>query len=157
MKRVWQERLAALLIMAAGAYWLQQSYRFGELSALFPRVISLIMLVLAAVWFASTLVKAIAGATAQGVTDVHETVAERRRAAYQSLVVIVWLVVWTALVPVIGLLLASFVGVTGLTLAAFWGTVGTRRSVLLALVVVWLFYLTFRFLVHVPFPLPFWR
>lgn len=148
MNRTVSERLAAIVILALGGYWFFESFRFGELSALFPRIIAVALMVFTTIWLAQSFNRQWSVQPTDRATN--------RRAARQSLSLIVALLAWTALVPWIGLLYASTLGVTGLTLASFWGKEGTRRSVVVALVVVMVFYAAFRFLIRVPFPLPIW-
>jgi hypothetical protein len=62
------------------------------------------------------------------------------------------MLVWTALIPLLGLLIASLIGVGVMGTITFRAHVGTVRAIFIALGLVLGFFLLFRFLLNVPFP-----
>ena len=63
------------------------------------------------------------------------------------------LILWTALIPLVGLLIASILGVVVMGLITFRAHVGTIRAIVIALAAVMVFYFLFQRLLNVPFPL----
>lgn len=136
---------AALIIMGVSVFWFVEAGGFRPLSALFPRVAAVILLVLGAVLTVWTLV-------GHGpVIRMAKGDASQRHARSGTLMAA--LILWTALIPLLGLLGASIIGVLVMGIITFRAHVGTIRAVVIALVSVLIFYFLFQELLHVPFPL----
>lgn len=136
--------LSGVAILAVSIYWFIAARGFKELSRLYPQVIAVIVGLLALVLLGMTLLGrgpkiALAGGDA----------GERH---LRSGTMIGAMVLWTALIPVVGLLIASIVGVTAMGLITFRAHVGTVRAIIIAVLLVFVFFLLFRFLLNVPFP-----
>ena len=69
------------------------------------------------------------------------------------LLLIVAMVVWTLLIPVAGLLIASIVGVVTMGTITFRAHAGTIKAIVIALAAVLAFYFFFQQLLHVYFPM----
>jgi hypothetical protein len=135
---------AALAIMAVSVYWFVEADSFRPLSALFPKVVAVIVFVIGAVLTAWTLFghgPVIRMAT--GDASERHTRAGTMMAA---------LVLWTALIPLLGLLVSSIIGVVVMGLITFRAHVGTIRAIVIALASVLVFYILFQVFLHVPFP-----
>lgn len=136
--------LSGFAILTVSIYWFVAAGEFKELSRLYPQVIAVIVAFLALVLLGMTLFGrgpkiALAGGDA----------GERHM---RSGTMIVVLVLWTALIPVVGLLIASVLGVTAMGLLTFRAHVGTIRAIIIAVILVFVFFLLFRILLNVPFP-----
>ncbi len=144
MKQTARNLTAAILVMAASAYWFLESDGFRPLSRLFPRFVSAVVFVLAAILAALTLF-------GKGpIIRISRGNAETRH--LRSGTLIVAMTVWTALIPLLGLLTASLLGVTGIGVLTFRAHIGTRRAIFIAVAVVIAFYLLFALALNVPFP-----
>jgi hypothetical protein len=130
--------------MVGSIYWFIESDGFRPLSRIFPRVVSAVVFILAVILGILTLVgKGPTVKIAQG-----EAGTRHLRAG----TLIIALVIWTVLVPVIGLLSASLIGVVGIGLLTFRAHIGTRRAIFIAVGVVVAFYVLFALVLNVPFP-----
>ncbi|MFW5844006.1 MAG: tripartite tricarboxylate transporter TctB family protein [Spirochaetota bacterium] len=135
---------AALAIMAVSVYWFIEADGFRPLSALFPKVVAVIVFVIGAILTAWTLF-------GHGpVIRMAQGDASERHARAGTLMAA--LVLWTALIPLVGLLVASVIGVVVMGVITFRAHVGTIRAIIIALVFVLLFYVLFQRFLHVPFP-----
>ena len=135
---------ASLVLMAATVYWYRTAEAYRPLSRLYPQVVAGIVFVLAAVLGILSLI-------GHGpVIVIADGDAAQRHVRAGTLMVA--LVLWTALVPLIGLLAASLVGVTVMGLITFRGHTGTVRAILVAAVSVVVFYFLFELVLYVPFP-----
>jgi putative tricarboxylic transport membrane protein len=135
---------AALVLMALSVYWFLEADGFRPLSALFPKVVALIVFTIGAVLTLWTLL-------GRGpVIRMAEGDATQRHTRSGTLIGA--LVLWTALIPFLGLLVASIVGVVVMGLITFRAHVGTIRAIVIALASVLIFYFLFQVLLHVPFP-----
>lgn len=135
---------SAAVIMAASAYWYIEGSGFRPLSAIFPRVLAVIVFVLAALLGILTLI-------GHGpVIKVSDGDAAARHLRAGTLMVAT--VIWTALVPILGLLIASVVGVLGIGILTFRAHIGTIRAIIIAVAFVGLFYALFAIVLNVPFP-----
>ena len=135
---------SSILLMAVSVYWFVEAGSFRPLSRLFPRVLAGIVFCLALVLGVLTLL-------GHGpVIHISESDSDSRHRRAAGLLAA--LVLWTALIPVAGLLIASVVGVITMGIITFRGHAGTLRAVLIALAVVGGFYVMFSWLLHVPFP-----
>lgn len=136
--------LSGSIILAVSIYWFIAAGAFKELSRLYPRVIAVIVAVLALVLLVMTLV-------GKG-PRIELATGDAGERHLRSGTMIGAMLLWTALVPVVGLLIASVVGVTAMGLITFRAHVGTVRAIIIAVILVFLFFLLFRFLLNVPFP-----
>jgi hypothetical protein len=144
MKQTARNLTAAVMVMAVSAYWFVESDGFRQLSRLFPRFISAVVFVLAAVLAVLTLF-------GKGpVIRISEGDPESRHLRSGTLIAV--MVVWTALIPLLGLLTASVLGVTAIGVLTFRAHIGTQRAILIAVAVVVAFYLLFAVALNVPFP-----
>ncbi len=135
---------AALAIMAVSVFWFLESGTFRPLSALFPRVVAVIVFVIGAILTAWTLF-------GHGpVIRMAEGDASERHTRAGTLMAA--LVLWTALIPLLGLLVSSIIGVVVMGVITFRAHVGTIRAIVIALVSVLAFYFVFQVFLHVPFP-----
>lgn len=149
MKGATRNALAALVLIAVSTFWFTDSARFRELSRIFPRTIAVFLGGLAVLLLVLTIRgRGPAVATAEG----DSTVRHRRSAT-----LIAGLVIWTALIPVAGLLVASLAGVTFMGFITFRAHAGTKRAIIIAVISVVGFYLVFQFLLYVPFPMGFFQ
>lgn len=136
---------SSLLLFVAAVYWYSAAADFRELSRLFPRVIAIIVGAGAVVLAALTL-------SGRGpVIRLSEGDAGQRHMRSGTLIAV--LLGWTALIPLLGLLIASVIGVSVMGYITFRGHHGTVRAIIIALVSVIAFYLLFTLLLNVPFPL----
>lgn len=135
---------AAIVLVGAGVWWFFAALPFRPLSRIFPQVAAAIVVVLG-------LILGVLTAIGHGpVIRLAEGDAGERH--MRSGTLIGALVLWTALIPVGGLLPASIVGVTVLGLITFRGHHGTLRAIVIALASVLVFFALFRFVLYVPFP-----
>ncbi len=135
---------AAIVIMVVSGYWFVEAGSFRPLSALFPRVVAAILFVLALILSVLTLF-------GHGpVIRLAKGDATERHVRSGTLMGA--LLLWTALIEVVGLLIASVIGVLVMGMVTFRAHVGTIRAVIIALVSVLAFYAMFLYLLHVPFP-----
>ncbi|MFP4330786.1 MAG: tripartite tricarboxylate transporter TctB family protein [Alkalispirochaetaceae bacterium] len=136
--------LSALAVMAVSTYWFFGGRDFRPLSRLFPQVLAAIVFTLALTLGVLTLL-------GRGpVIRLASTETGERHLRSGTLMGA--LVVWTALIPLVGLLFASVIGTVLMGLLTFRAHVGTLKAVVIALVSVGLFYLLFTSLLNVPFP-----
>ena len=137
--------VASAAIMAVSLFWYIEAGSFRSLSALFPRVVAVILFILALILSILTLL---------GLGPaIRRREGDATQRHVRSATLIAALVVWTSLIPLIGLLFSSVVGVLFLGVVTFRAHVGTVRAVTLALISVVVFYLIFRLLLQVPFPM----
>jgi putative tricarboxylic transport membrane protein len=135
---------SALVLMVVTAFWFVESTGFRPLSRIFPRVLAAVVFVLAAILALLTLI-------GRGpVIKLAEGDAGARHV--RSGTMIAAMVVWTGLIPLIGLLAASFIGVIGIGFLTFRAHIGTLRAIVIAVALVGAFYLLFAVLLNVPFP-----
>ncbi len=139
--------VAALAIIAVSVFWYLEAGRFRELSRIFPRVIAVILGGLGVV----LLVLTILGRGPKIIMAEGDSSQRHRRSGS----LLAALVLWTALIPVTGLLAASLTGVAVMGLITFRAHRGTIRAIIIAAVSVVAFYFLFQFLLYVPFPLGF--
>ncbi len=136
--------LSSLAVMAVSAFWFFGARDFRPLSRLFPQVLAAIVFTLALTLGVLTLL-------GRGpVIRLASTETGERHLRSGTLMGA--LVVWTALIPLVGLLFASVIGTVLMGLLTFRAHVGTLKAVVIALVSVGLFYLLFTSLLNVPFP-----
>ncbi len=135
---------AAVALMAASLYWFQGASDYRPLSRLYPQVVAGIVFVLAVVLAILTLV-----GHGPVIVIAKGDAGERH---VRSGTLVVTLVVWTALIPVLGLLTASIIGVTVMGVITFKAQVGTKRAIIIAAIAVLLFYFFFEIVLYVPFP-----
>ncbi|MFW6214484.1 MAG: tripartite tricarboxylate transporter TctB family protein [Alkalispirochaetaceae bacterium] len=136
--------LSALAVMAVSTYWFFGGRDFRPLSRLFPQVLAAIVFTLALTLGVLTLL-------GRGpVIRLASTETGERHLRSGTLMGA--LVVWTALIPLVGLLFASVIGTVLMGLLTFRAHVGTLKAVVIALISVALFYLLFTSLLNVPFP-----
>lgn len=135
---------ASVVLMAVSLYWYRTADSYRPLSRFYPQVVAGIVFVLAAILGVLTLIgHGPVIVIAKGDASTRHVRAGLLMGA---------LVLWTALVPVLGLLPASLAGVTIMGLISFKGHEGTLRAVLVAVVSVLVFYFLFERLLYVPFP-----
>jgi heme A synthase len=131
--------------MAAAGYWYIAAADFRPLSRIFPRVV-------AGIVFVSALILTVLTLLGRGpVIRLSDGDAGERHMRSGTLMGA--LVLWTALIPLAGLLGASVVGVVIMGFITFRGHRGTGRAIAIALASVVVFYLLFQLVLHVPFPL----
>ncbi len=136
---------SAVVLTIVGAYWFVTADAFGPLSRLFPRVISGFVFVLALCLAVLTIAgRGPAIAMAKGDAGERHVRSGTLMAA---------LVLWTALIPLLGLLIASLVGVTLMGVITFRAHTGTVRAIIVALISVGAFYLLFQEILRVRFPM----
>jgi hypothetical protein len=136
---------SALIIMGVSTFWFFEANSFRPLSRLFPQVLAAIVFVLALILLVLTLL----GKGPQIRLAGGDTAQRHNRAA----TLIGALLVWTVLIPVTGLLIASLLGTLLMGMLTFRAHLGTFRAVIIALVSVTLFYILFSVLLNVPFPM----
>jgi hypothetical protein len=135
---------SAVIVMAASVFWFIEGGSFRELSRIFPQVLAVIVFVLAGILTVLTIL-------GHGpVIRLAEGDAGERHMRSGTLLVAI--VIWTALIPLIGLLAASVIGVVGIGFMTFRAHEGTIRAIIIAVVFVGIFYLLFAILLDVPFP-----
>jgi hypothetical protein len=135
---------SAIIVMAVSAYWYAGSTGFRSLSRMFPQVVAVILFLMGALLAVLTLL-------GHGpVIRMAEGDAGTRHVRAGSLIVA--LVMWTLLIPLAGLLVASVLGVVGMGLLTFRGHQGTIRAILIAVGLVGIFYVLFAVVLNVPFP-----
>lgn len=135
---------ASLLVMAGSAYWFVEASSFRPLSRIFPRVLGGVVFLLALTLGVLTLI----GRGPSIKLASGDAGARHLRAG----TLIGAMLVWTVLIPLIGLLVASILGVVGIGVLTFRAHVGTIRAIVIAVVSVVVFYLLFAVVLHVPFP-----
>ncbi|TVR69961.1 MAG: tripartite tricarboxylate transporter TctB family protein [Spirochaetaceae bacterium] len=136
---------SSVVLMAVTLYWYRTADAYRPLSRFYPQVVAGIVFVLAAVLGILTLI-------GHGpVIVIAEGDATNRHVRAGTLMAA--LVLWTVLVPILGLLPASILGVTVMGLISFRGHEGTLRAILVAVVSVIVFYFLFERLLYVPFPM----
>lgn len=137
--------LSAAILLVVGVYWYFEAADYRPLSKLYPQVLSIVAVVLSLL---------LGGLTLAGFGPVIKIArgdaAERH---LRSGTLMVSLVVWTALIPLVGLLIASILGVLLMGYLTFRSHAGTLRAVVIALAVVLGFYLLFQQVLHVYFPM----
>lgn len=136
--------ISAFSVILVSVYWFVEAANFRPLSRIFPQVVAGIVFITALVLAVLTLIghgPVIAMAEGDSATR------HRRSGTLMGA-----LVVWTALVPLVGLLVAGVVGVVLMGIITFRGHQGTTRAILIALMSVGFFYGLFRFVLFVPFP-----
>lgn len=136
---------AAIILMVASGYWYFEAIGYRPMSRAFPQVLAVIVFMLSLLLLILTVlghgpVIRMAGGDA---TQRH----------MRSGTLMASLVLWTALIPLGGLLIASLIGVTVMGFITFRAHVGTVRAILIALVGVVVFYFVFNLLLRVPFPM----
>lgn len=136
--------VAAALILAGAVYFVVEADSFRPLSRLFPRVVGFGVIGLAGLLGVLSLIGRDPDVQGAG------TGAEGRHVRSVTLVLV--LTGWTALIPVLGLLISSIVGVLTLGLVMFRRHVASFRSTVVALVAIGLFYALFAIILNVPFP-----
>lgn len=136
---------SAVIIMGVSTFWFFEANSFRPLSRLFPQVLAAIVFVLALILLVLTII----GKGPKIRLAGGDSTERHNRAA----TLIGGLVVWTVLIPVVGLLIASLFGTLLMGMLTFRAHVGTLRAVLIALVSVTLFYILFSVLLNVPFPM----
>ncbi len=136
--------LSAIIVLAIGGYWFFAAYEYRELSRLYPQVIAGIVVTLATILLVLTLLGH--GPKIQIATG---DASERHLKSGTMMAV---MIVWTALIPVVGLLIASVIGVAAMGTITFRAHVGTRRAIIVAVIAVFAFFVLFRYLLNVPFP-----
>jgi len=136
--------ISAVSVLLVSAYWFFEAGAFRPLSRIFPQVVAGIVFVAALVLAVLTIIGH--GPVIQMAGGDSGT-RHRRSGTLMGA-----LVVWTALVPLIGMLAAGAVGVVLMGIITFRGHQGTIRAIVIALVSVGFFYGLFRFVLFVPFP-----
>lgn len=136
--------LSGSVILAISVYWFVAAGKYKELSRLYPQVIAVIVAVLALVLLTLTIV-----GHGPKIRLATGNAAERH---LKSGTMIAAMILWTALIPFLGLLIASVIGVTMMGFVTFRAHDGTMRAVVVAVVLVLVFFLLFRYLLNVPFP-----
>lgn len=160
MKDTTRNVIAALACITVGLYWYRGAQGFRELSRLFPEVVGLVLAILGGVLLAVT-VRGGSGASQSGASTTTHTPANNTATTsgvrhYRSATLLGSLILWTLLIPFIGLLPASLGGVTLMGYFTFSGHQGTRRAIIVAGITVILFFALFTWVLRVPFPgLPF--
>lgn len=135
---------AAGVVLLASAYWFLEAGGFRPLSRIFPRVV-------AGIVFVSALVLAVLTLVGHGPV-IRMATGDSGTRHMRSGTLMGALVLWTALVPLVGLLAAGIVGVIAMGLITFRGHQGTTRAIIIALISVGAFYGLFRYVLFVPFP-----
>lgn len=136
---------AAITLMVASVYWYTTAADYRPLSRLYPQVVAGIVFVLAVVLAVLTLI-------GHGPVIVMAAKGDASERHVRSGTLIAALLVWTALIPLVGLLAASLLGVTTMGVITFRAHVGTLRAVIIAVIAVVLFYVLFEAVLYVPFP-----
>lgn len=136
---------SAMVIMAVSGYWYFAADGFRPLSRLFPQVLAAIVFVLALLLGLLTLLGKGPKIRLSGGDDK-----ERHS---RSTTLMTGLIIWTVLIPISGLLIASVAGTLLIGMLTFRAHVGTLRAVVIALLSVGLFYLLFSVVLNVPFPM----
>ena len=136
---------AAVTLMVTSVYWYQAAEKYRPLSRLYPQVVAAIVFVLAATLAVLTLI----GHGPVIVISNGDTGGRRVRAG----TLMATLVLWTLLIPFLGLLVASLIGVTVLGFITFRAHADTVRAILIAAGMVVVFYFFFTIVLNVPFPL----
>lgn len=157
MKDTTRNIIAALACITVGLYWYRGAQGFRELSRLFPEVVGLVLVVLGGVLLAVT-VRGGSGASHSGTSTATATNTATTSGVrhYRSATLLGSLILWTLLIPFIGLLPASLGGVALMGYFTFSGHQGTGRAIIVAGITVILFFALFTWVLRVPFPgLPF--
>ena len=136
--------LSAAVLVAVSVFWYLSAADFRPLSRIFPRVVAAIVGI-------SAVVLAVLTVLGHGPV-IRLASGDAGERHMRSGTLMGALVLWTALIPVAGLLLASLVGVAVMGAITFRGHHGTGRAIIVALVSVGAFYLLFQMVLHVPFP-----
>lgn len=135
--------LSAGILLVVGIFWFIEAGDYGPLSRLYPRVLAVLVVLLALL---------LGGLTLAGFGPVIKIAMEDARERHlRSGSLMVALVVWTALIPLVGLLIASILGVLFMGYLTFRSHHGTMRAVIIALVVVVGFYFLFQRVLNVYF------
>lgn len=148
MKQLSQESrniASAVIVMGVATFWFFEANTFRPLSRLFPQVLAAIVFVLALILLVLTII----GRGPKIRLAGGDSAERHNRAA----TLIGGLLVWTVLIPVVGLLAASLLGTLLMGMLTFRAHLGTLRAVVIALVSVTLFYILFSVLLNVPFPM----
>ncbi len=155
MKDTTRNIIAALACIPVGLYWYRGAQGFRELSRLFPEVVGLVLMVLGGVLLAVT-VRGGSGASHSGTSTATNTATTSGVRHYRSATLLGSLILWTLLIPFIGLLPATLGGVALMGYFTFSGHQGTGRAIIVAGITVILFFALFTWVLRVPFPgLPF--
>lgn len=136
---------SAVAIMAVSGYWFIAADAFRPLSRLFPQVLGGIVFVLGLILAILTLI-------GRG-PRIRLSGGDSGERHMRSGTLIGALLLWTALIPLSGLLIASVVGTVVIGLLTFRAHAGTLRAIVIALVAVALFYALFSMVLNVRFPL----
>ncbi len=137
--------LSSAILLTVGLYWFLEGGTYGPLSRLYPRVLAAIVVVLALLLGGLTL-----AGNGPVIRIARGDAAERHR---RSGTLIAAMVIWTLLIPVVGLLPASVVGVVAMGVITFRAHAGTLRAIIIALAAVLAFYFLFQQLLNVYFPM----
>lgn len=136
---------SSVIIMIISGYWYVRATDFRPLSRIFPQVLAAIVLGLA-------LLLGVLSLLGRG-PQIRLSGGDDKERHSRSATLMAVLLIWTVLIPVAGLLIASVVGTLLMGLLTFRAHVGTIRAVVIALVSVVLFYVLFSVLLNVPFPM----
>jgi len=135
--------LSAIVLLIAGVYWFIEARGYPPLSRLYPQVLAGIIVVLSLL---------LGGLTLAGFGPVirlaRGDAAERH---LRSGMLMTSLIVWTLLIPLGGLLIASLIGVVTMGFLTFRAQKGTIRGIVIAVVVVLGFYFLFQEVLNVYF------
>ncbi|GEM_PF-2012851 len=135
--------LSAVVLLIAGVYWFIEARGYPPLSRLYPQVLAGIIVVLSLL---------LGGLTLAGFGPVirlaRGDAAERH---LRSGMLMTSLIVWTLLIPLGGLLIASLIGVVTMGFLTFRAQKGTIRGIVIAVVVVLGFYFLFQEVLNVYF------
>ena len=135
---------ASIVLMLLTVYWYRTAAAYRPLSRFYPQVVAGIVFTLAALLGILTVI-------GHGpVIVISRGDAAQRHVRAGTLMAA--LILWTALIPVIGLLAASLVGVTIMGFISFRGHEGTVRAIIVAVLSVAAFYFLFEIVLYVPFP-----
>lgn len=135
--------LSAIVLLVASVYWFIEARDYPPLSRLYPQVLAGIIVVLSLL---------LGGLTLAGFGPVirlaRGDAAERH---LRSGMLMTSLIVWTLLIPLGGLLIASLIGVVTMGFLTFRAQAGTIRGIVIAVVVVLGFYFLFQEVLNVYF------
>jgi len=141
--------LSASILLVVGIYWYAEGATYGPLSRLYPQVLAIMIVILALLLGGLTL-----AGNGPVIRIARGDAAERHR---RSGSLILAMIVWTLLIPVAGLLIASIVGVIAMGTITFRAHAGTIKAIVIALVAVLAFYFLFQQLLNVYFPMGLFR
>lgn len=136
---------SAIVLMGASAYWFLAAADYRPMSRAFPQVLATIL-------FGLALLLAILTLLGHGPV-IRLAAGDASQRHMRSGTLMAALVLWTVLIPIGGLLIASLVGVAVMGIITFRAHVGTVRAILIALAGVVVFYLLFNIVLRVPFPM----